>query len=71
MEHESVKAITKPSSFFAGLQTKNKRDKPTGVEELRRRYQNGLDLWDGTPLTGSDLATSQKLRGVKDAKASN
>lgn len=32
------------------LRKKMKRVKPVGVDELARRYANGLDLWTGLPL---------------------
>jgi len=40
--------------------------KPIGVQELARRYENGLDLWTGKPLRGQSAARSRTLKKAWD-----
>lgn len=50
MEMEAIRATSRPSK---SLRRQNARER-TPVDELVKRFELGLDLWTGEPLTGNN-----------------
>jgi hypothetical protein len=55
---DSLDKVDKTMGHLKKLARKLPKQGRIGVEELSRRYENGLDLWSGLPIGGSPHASN-------------